>query len=192
MKILCKTVLLMQVLLSVASANGTMSDPISRVYQCREEGPQHLVSEACKAAAKKGAGLQQFYDWSDVSQEKLNANHKKTIADTELCSAGNARYAGLDLARDDWAYTSLKANEAYTFKYFESTPHDTEYFKYYITRDGYNPKKPLHWNDLELLCEEGEQKAESFHAKSCVMPDKVGKHIIYTIWKLSDEKKSIL
>jgi len=190
MKSILLALLTLSILSQTATANGTMSDPMSRVYQCREEGPQHLLSKACKAASKKGEGLQQFYNWSDISQMGADDNHIELIEDGNLCSGGNDEYAGLDLAQKNWPSTKIKANESYTFKFFESTPHKTKYFKYYITKDGFDVKKPLKWDDLELLCEEGEVEPDAFHSYSCVMPDKVGKHIIYTIWQLADNKKA--
>ena len=49
-----------------ASAHGTLSDPASRVYVCKQEDPENPKSAACKAAVA-AAGTQAFYDWNEVS-----------------------------------------------------------------------------------------------------------------------------
>jgi chitin-binding protein len=174
MKIVLSTLLSFIAFNELAVAHGTLIDPVSRVYQCRGEGPESPTSAACIAAGKEGVGPQQFYDWSAVAQGGANSDHKAVVPDGMLCSGGNEKYAGLDLARSDWKATSVTANEPYTFKFFESAPHQTKYFKYYITKDSYDLNTPLKWDDLELLCQEGASDSISNHEMTCTMPDKVG------------------
>jgi len=189
-KIVVSTFLSLITFNELAMAHGTMTDPISRVYQCREEGPETPSSAACIAASQEGVGPQQFYDWSAVAQGGANSNHKAVVADGMLCSGGTEKYAGLNLARSDWKATQVKANEPYTFKFFESAPHQTKYFKYYITKDSYDLTTPLGWDDLELLCEEGAQNSDANHEFTCTMPDKEGKHILYAVWQRSDSMEA--
>lgn len=176
-------------LTQVLFGHGSMIDPISRVYMCREEGPENPKSEACKAAKEVG-GAQQFYNWTAVSQGGANSNHKSVVPDGMLCSGGSESYAGLDIARTDWPATAVSANEEYTIKYFQTAPHATKYFKYYITKDSYDASEPLKWDDLELFCEEGAQPGESQHEVTCTMPNKTGKHILYSVWQRSDSMEA--
>src|SRR5689334_11676792 len=48
-----------------ALAHGSFQSPISRVYNCYLEGPEHPISAACQAAIALG-GTQAMYDWNGV------------------------------------------------------------------------------------------------------------------------------
>ena len=65
---------------TVASAHGTMSDPASRVYTCKNEGPENPKSDACKAAVAAG-GTQAFYDWNEVSLLDAGGRHRVVAVD---------------------------------------------------------------------------------------------------------------
>lgn len=84
-----------------AAAHGSMTDPVSRVAACYAEGPESPRSAACKAAVA-ASGTQAFYDWNAVNIANAAGKSKSLIPDGQLCSAGNTKYKGLDLARADW------------------------------------------------------------------------------------------
>ncbi|MEV4898505.1 lytic polysaccharide monooxygenase auxiliary activity family 9 protein [Nonomuraea sp. NPDC055795] len=129
-----------------ALAHGTMSNPPSRVYTCKNEGPETPKSDACKAAVAAG-GTQAYYDWNEVSLLEAGGRHRQIIPDGKLCSAGRDKYRGLDLQRADWPATQFSAGPR-TITYHASAPHSNSNFEFYITREGWNPTQPLRWSDL--------------------------------------------
>ncbi|WP_329387369.1 lytic polysaccharide monooxygenase [Streptomyces sp. NBC_01351] len=173
-----------------AAAHGSMTDPVSRVAACYAEGPESPRSAACKAAVA-ASGAQAFYDWNAVNIANAAGNHKALIPNGQLCSAGNDKYQGLDLARADWPASPMTAG-AHTFRYKGTAPHRGS-FELYVTKDGYDPSQPLKWSDLEpapfaKATDPGMQNGE--YVFSGTVPQKSGRHLIYSIWQRSDSPEA--
>ncbi|MCX5306890.1 lytic polysaccharide monooxygenase [Streptomyces sp. NBC_00160] len=173
-----------------AVAHGSMTDPVSRVAACYAEGPESPKSAACKAAVA-AAGTQPFYDWNAVNIANAAGNHRSLIPNGQLCSAGNDKYRGLDLARADWPASPMSAG-AHTFRYKGTAPHKGS-FELYVTKDGYDPTKPLAWSDLEpapfaKVTDPGMQNGD--YVFSGTVPNKSGRHLIYSIWQRSDSPEA--
>ncbi|MDX8029254.1 lytic polysaccharide monooxygenase [Lentzea sp. BCCO 10_0856] len=166
---------------TVASAHGTMSDPASRVYTCKNEGPENPKSDACKAAVAAG-GTQAFYDWNEVSLLDAGGRHRQIIPDGKLCSAGRDKYRGLDLQRADWPAKRVSAGSL-TVTYHASAPHSNSNFEFYITREGWSPTQPLRWSDLVHLQTFNNQNPTTFTNWTLNIPQRSGRHIIYSIWQ---------
>lgn len=131
-----------------ASAHGYVSSPKSRVIMCKENGIENPTLPACIAA--KNAGNVGFYSPQSIAIGGVKDNHAAVIPDGKICSAGVGGYAGLDLARTDWPVTQVQAGPR-EFVWTNTAQHRTMYFRYYITKQGYNPANPLKWSDLEHL-----------------------------------------
>ncbi|ADO75682.1 lytic polysaccharide monooxygenase [Stigmatella aurantiaca] len=176
-------------------AHGSMEVPISRVYNCYKEGPESPDSAACKAAVAAG-GTQAFYDWNGVRRGEANDQHRAQIPDGKLCSANNESFKALDLARSDWPARRIVpgSNGKFEFVYHVTAPHATKYFRFYVTRNGYNPSQPLKWSDLEAtpFCEATSLTPQnSRYRVSCPLPaGKQGRHLIYNIWQRSDSPEA--
>ncbi|MFD3329161.1 lytic polysaccharide monooxygenase [Streptomyces sp. NPDC058701] len=173
-----------------AAAHGSMTDPVSRVAACYAEGPESPRSAACKAAVA-ASGAQAFYDWNAVNIANAAGQSKSLIPDGQLCSAGNSKYKGLDLARADWPSSPMTAG-AHTFRYKGTAPHKGS-FELYVTKDGYDPAKPLKWSDLEAApflksTDPGMQNGD--YVFSGTVPKKTGRHLIYSIWQRSDSPEA--
>ncbi|UJW31370.1 lytic polysaccharide monooxygenase [Saccharothrix sp. AJ9571] len=164
-----------------ASAHGTLSNPPSRVYTCKEEGPETPESGACKAAVAAG-GTQPFYDWNEVSLLDAGGRHQEVVPDGKLCSAGRAKYRGLDLPRADWPATSV-APGPLTVTYHATAPHANSNFEFYVTRDGWRPDQPLRWADLVPLESFENQNPTTFTDWTVTLPQRSGRHILYSIWQ---------
>lgn len=164
-----------------AAAHGTMSDPQSRVYACKQQNPENPTNEACKAAIALG-GTQPFYDWNEVNLLTAAGRHRELIPDGKLCSAGRDKYRGLDLPRADWPAKRISAGPL-TIQYHATAPHANSNFEFYITRQGYTPTQPLRWADLELLQKFDNQNPSTFTNWTLQIPARTGRHIIYTIWQ---------
>ncbi|MET9345764.1 lytic polysaccharide monooxygenase auxiliary activity family 9 protein [Streptomyces termitum] len=175
---------------SPAAAHGSMTDPVSRVAACYAEGPESPTSAACKAAVA-ASGKQAFYDWNAVNIANAAGQHRQLIPDGKLCSAGNATYQGLDLPRADWPSTAM-ASGAHTFRYKGTAPHKGS-FELYVTKDGYDPAKPLKWSDLEakpFVTVTDPKMDNGDYVFQGTVPKKSGRHLIYSIWQRSDSPEA--
>jgi len=164
-----------------AAAHGTMSDPPSRVYVCKNEGPEAPRSAACQAAVAAG-GTQAFYDWNEVSLLDAGGRHREIIPDGRLCSAGREKYRGLDLQRSDWPAKRVSPGQL-TITYHATAPHANSNFEFYLTRSGWNPTMPLRWADLVHLQTFNNQNPSTFTNWTLNLPQRSGRHILYSIWQ---------
>ncbi|MEU2157934.1 lytic polysaccharide monooxygenase [Streptomyces sp. NPDC019396] len=173
-----------------AVAHGSMTDPVSRVSSCYAEGPESPESAACRAAVAT-SGAQAFYDWNEVNIANAAGNHRQLIPDGKLCSAGRDKYKGLDLPRADWPASKLTAGR-HTFRYKGTAPHKGS-FELYITKDGYDPSKPLTWSDLEKapFARVSDPKlVNGEYVFDGTVPNKSGRHLVYSIWQRSDSPEA--
>lgn len=178
-----------------ATAHGTMEVPISRVYGCYKEGPENPKSAAC-IAAKNAGGTQAMYDWNGVNQLPNGDDHQAVVPDGTLCGGGQEKFKGFNLARGDWPATAIApdANGNFEFVYNATAPHATKYFRYYVTKDGWNPQQALKWSDLVLFYSWNGTPpltGDKRYKMSVPLPKgKTGQHIIYTVWKRSDSQEA--
>ncbi|MER7400025.1 lytic polysaccharide monooxygenase [Streptomyces sp. NPDC000151] len=173
-----------------AAAHGSMTDPVSRISACYAEGPESPDSAACKAMVAAG-GVQALYDWNGVRDGAAGGQSRTRIPDGKLCSANSEEYKGLDLARDDWPAGPMTAG-AHTFRYKATAPHKGT-FELYLTKEGYDPRKPLKWSDLEAkpFAKVTDPTLTGgdyvFEGK---VPARSGRHLIYSIWQRSDSPEA--
>ncbi|KUN88670.1 lytic polysaccharide monooxygenase auxiliary activity family 9 protein [Streptomyces griseoruber] len=168
-----------------ALAHGAPTEPSSRVYGCSPEGTR-TGSAACKAAI--AANGTSFAAWDNLRVANVNGRDRQTIPDGRLCSGGLSAYKGLDLARADWPTTRLTPGGTLKMTYASTIPH-TGTFRLYLTKQGYDPTKPLTWDDLperpfaEVKDPTLSQGAYRFSAK--LPADRTGRQVLYTIWQNS-------
>lgn len=165
---------------SDASAHGYVSSPKSRVIQCKENGVENPTAPACIAA--KAAGNGGLYTPQEVAVGGVRDNHEFFIPDGRLCSVGRSNLFGMDLARSDWLATSVRPGPL-NFVWTNTAAHKTKYFRYYITREGYNHAQPLRWSDLELIHDSGLADQEAVSTHTVNLPARTGRHIVYSIWQ---------
>ncbi|MGA4842895.1 lytic polysaccharide monooxygenase auxiliary activity family 9 protein [Streptomyces sp. G45] len=173
-----------------AAAHGSMTDPVSRVAACFQEGPEAPRSAACKALVRAG-GTQPLYDWNEVNIANAAGKSREIIPDGKLCSAGNAKYKGLDLPRTDWPSTRLRAGK-HTFRYRATAPHKGT-FELYLTKPSYDPAKPLKWSDLQArpFAKVTDPKlVNGSYVFSGKVPARSGRHLVYSIWQRSDSPEA--
>ncbi|WP_271767850.1 lytic polysaccharide monooxygenase [Aquimarina algiphila] len=164
--------------------HGTVTNPPSRVWICFQEDPQSPDSPACEASII-GWGTQAFYDWNEVARMDAGGMHREIIADGNLASAGRPdKYGGLDQVRNDWVTTSVTPGP-YTVTWTNTAPHQTLYYEVYITKADWTPDQPLTWDSLELLTRTDPRPASATDNIDVVLPQRTGKHVIYSIWQRS-------
>lgn len=165
-------------------SHGTVTYPPSRVWICFLEDPESPDSPACQAAVISH-GTQAFYDWNEVARMDAFGMHQEIIMDGNLASAGRPdKYGGLDQVRDDWVATPVSPGP-FTVTWTNSAPHETLYFDVYITKADWTPDQPLTWDSLERLVRTEPRPAASVDNIDVVLPQRTGKHVIYSIWQRS-------
>ncbi|GAA4422109.1 lytic polysaccharide monooxygenase [Actinokineospora soli] len=185
-----------------AQAHGGMTFPATRTYACYVDGragggggdlnPQN---EACKAAVAI-SGKQPLWDWFGNLISLAGGRHREIIPDGELCGP-TTKYDGFTIAHANWPTTALQANAQVTFRYNAWAPHPGTWSQY-VTRDGWDPSQPLKWSDLEPapfnavtnppINGSGPEGAE--YTWPVTLPNKSGRHIIYSIWQRSDSPEA--
>ncbi|MFI7405124.1 lytic polysaccharide monooxygenase [Streptomyces sp. NPDC049541] len=169
-----------------AQAHGAPTDPVSRAYACSPDGGGNAQSAACKAAvAANGAP---FTFWDNLRVADVGGRDRQVIPDGKLCSGGLPAYKGLDLARSDWPSTTLKPGATLTMTYASTIPH-TGTFKLYLTKPGYDPKKPLTWAELPdrpfASVKDPALTNGAYRITAKLPSDRRGPHVLYTIWQNS-------
>ncbi len=170
-------------------AHGTVTSPPSRVWTCFEEGPETPESPACIASIE-AYGTQAFYDWNEVARMDADGMHRQIIPDGQLASAGRPdKYGGLDQVRSDWIATPVTPGP-FTVTWTMNAPHETLYFDVYITKESWTPDQPLTWDALELLVRTGPRPSSTRDDIDVILPQRKGKHVIYSIWQRSLSKEA--
>ncbi|TCB88763.1 chitin-binding protein [Micromonospora zingiberis] len=172
-----------------AAAQGAPSFPVSRSAACAPEG-RYVDTPACRAAVQEGAALR---EWDNVRVFGVDGRDRERIPDGELCSGGLSAYRGLDLARTDWPVTALTAGAEFDFRYQTTVPHKGT-FRVYLTRAGYVPTTKLTWAQVEtvpfLRVTDPPIRDGVYQMSGRLPADRVGRHVIYTIWQNSDTSDS--
>lgn len=170
-----------------ALAHGYISSPKSRVIMCAENGIENPTLPACIAA--KAAGNSGMYTPQEISVGGVKDDHQYYIPDGHLCSANRSNLFGLDLARTDWPVTKVSPGPQ-DFVWTMTAAHKTKYFRYYITREGYDFSQRLRWDDLDLIYDSGPADRQTSATHTVPLPYRTGKHIIYSIWQRDWETDS--
>jgi chitin-binding protein len=169
-----------------AQAHGAPTDPVGRVFACSPDGGSPSRSAACGAAvAANGAP---FTAWDNLRVANVNGRDRQTIPDGELCSGGLPAYKGLDLARSDWPSTRMAPGGTLTMRYVSTIPH-TGTFRLYLTKPGYDPTKPLTWDDLPerpfAQVTDPALTDGAYRITAKLPADRTGRQVLYTVWQNS-------
>jgi chitin-binding protein len=179
--------LLLTGLAAPAHAHGALDNPVSRVVACGPDGGRDAQSAACRAAVAVSGALP-FTNWDNLRVADVGGRDREVIPDGKLCSAGLPAYRGLDLPRADWPATRLTPGAAFGFTYRETIPHRGT-FRLYVTRDSYDPTRPLTWGDLEakpfLTATDPALTNGAYRMRGTLPAGKTGRHLIYTVWQNS-------
>ncbi len=166
-----------------AFGHGAPTQPISRTAACASGG-EDTGTAACVAARK--ANGQAFGSFDNLRVPNVNGADKSTIPDGKLCSGGLAAYQGLDLPRTDWPSTTLTAGGTFTVVYKATIPHEGN-FRIYLTKPGYDPTKPLGWNDLTsnpiLTVNQPALSGGAYRMSGKLPADRSGRHLLYIVWQ---------
>ncbi|NSL43151.1 lytic polysaccharide monooxygenase, partial [Streptomyces sp. 8P21H-1] len=134
-----------------------------------------------RAAAASGVAA-----FDNLRLAGVNGRDRQVVPDGRLCSGGLAAYRGLDLPRTDWPSTRLAPGAGLTLTYRSTIPH-TGTFRLFLTKDGYDPAKPLTWSDLPsepfATATDPELVDGAYRIRAELPSDRTGRHLIYTVWQ---------
>jgi predicted carbohydrate-binding protein with CBM5 and CBM33 domain len=179
---------------TTAQAHGAPSAPGSRTYLCFQDahwtgGDLEARNAACQQAIAEG-GKQPLWDWYGVGNGGAAGRARGYIPDGKLCSGDNPTYAAFDTPRADWPATHLTSGAEWTYR-FPTIDGHPGYFDLYITKDSYDPTKPLTWDDLEEMpfshfAADTPNEPGEFVWDVTLPEGKSGRHLIYNVWQRTD------
>ena len=184
---LCVALALSLLAASPALGHGSMESPPSRSYTCRFLTPDDPM---CQQAWE--ANAQALYDWMEVNLADAGDRHRELVPDGQLCSAGRAKYAALDVPSVGWPTTEIRPDNdgRFTFTFNAWVPHSTLYYRLYLTRDGWDPSTPVGWDDLDLVYDSGPWAAVDPVILRPPLPARSGQHLLYLVWQRDDSQEA--
>jgi chitin-binding protein len=162
--------------ISGASSHGYTDSPISRQLLCGN------------GTVRNCGDIQ----WEPQSVEGPKGFPSGGPADGKICAGGDSRFAQLDNMRNGgWPATKLTAGQSYNFRWQISARHATTDFRYYITKDGWDPTKPLTRAALDLqpflvVPYRGQLPAATVSHAGVIPSGKTGRHLILGVWTIAD------
>ncbi|RQT98789.1 N-acetylglucosamine-binding protein GbpA [Burkholderia cepacia] len=162
-----------------AFAHGYLSDPPSRNLMCSsKQGPAQNFN--CGSVT-----------WEPQSVEGKQGFPQAGAPDGQIASGGVVQFSELnEQSVDRWKTNDIKPG-AQQFKWTFTAPHVTKNFKYYLTKQGWNPNLPLTRDQFDLtpFCtvDGGMQKADAIGPHNCTIPsDRTGHHVMLSTWHVGD------
>ncbi|MEU2505465.1 lytic polysaccharide monooxygenase [Streptomyces sp. NPDC007863] len=161
---------------STANSHGYTDSPISRQKLCANGTVTNCGS----------------IQWEPQSVEGLKGFPAAGPADGTICAGGNSRFAQLDDPRGGaWPATRVTAGQSYSFRWQFTARHATTDFRYYITKNGWNPNSKLTRAQLDsqpfLTVPYNNQQPPSTLSHSGTIPaGKTGRHLILAVWTIAD------
>jgi chitin-binding protein len=158
----------------VASAHGYTNSPISRQKLCKDGG-----------AANCGAIV-----WEPQSVEGPKGFPASGPADGVICSGGVSRFAELDNPRNGtWPTTRVSAGSRNVTWNFTAR-HATTSYRYFITKQNWNPTQKLTRAALEStpftnVPKNGARPGET-ETHSIKIPSRSGRQLILAVWDIAD------
>ena len=188
-RLLSIIIIILLTIIQLAYPHGTVTSPVSRIYNCWQENPQNPESPPCIAAVISH-GTQPLYDWNEINQANANGEHELYVFDGNLASGGRPEtYGGMDQITTEWVATPVSPGP-FTITWTNTAPHATEYYDVYITKESWTSGQPLTWDSLELLVRTSPSSAANSVDIPVILPVRTGKHVIYSIWQRSDSPEA--
>ncbi|MBH5318457.1 lytic polysaccharide monooxygenase [Paenibacillus sp. GSMTC-2017] len=155
-----------------ASAHGYVQNPPSRGYLCNT-----TVNTNCGTAQYNPNDLEALKGWPAAGP-----------ADGQIASAAG-KYATLDAQSSTrWSKVNMTSGPQ-TFQWYLSAPHSTASWKYYITKQNWDPNAPLSRNSFELtpFCDIAYSGAPpTNYSSTCNVPARTGYQVILAVWEVSN------
>ncbi|MEU5161050.1 lytic polysaccharide monooxygenase [Streptomyces sp. NPDC020875] len=157
-----------------ANSHGYTESPISR-------------QKLCANGTVKNCGSIQ---WEPQSVEGLKGFPAAGPADGAICAGGNGRFSELDDPRGG-AWPATKVNSgSFTFSWRFTARHRATDFKYFITKQGWDPNSKVTRASLDsqpfLTVPYGGVQPPETLSHTGTLPSRSGKHVIVAVWTVYD------
>ncbi|MFD0590970.1 lytic polysaccharide monooxygenase [Paenibacillus sp. GCM10027627] len=155
-----------------SSAHGYVQNPPSRGYLCNT-----TVNTGCGDARYNPHNLEALKGWPAAGP-----------ADGQIASAAG-RYPLLDAQTSSrWSKVSMTAGPR-TFQWSLSAAHSTASWKYYITKQNWDPNAPLTRDQFDLVpfCNiPYTGSPPNPYSSTCNVPARTGYQVILAVWEVAD------
>jgi len=172
------TLMALNLPLESVSAHGYVSNPPARGWLCKQGG-------------NTGCGPVQ---WEPQSLEGFSGFPGTGPADGRIASAGLTQFRELnEQTSSRWSRTPIQAGPlAFTWNF--TANHVTRNWRYYITRDGWNPNLPLSRSSFEsapfCTANGNQQRPPMTLVHDCHVPARTGYQVILAVWEVGDTPMS--
>ncbi|WP_130799145.1 lytic polysaccharide monooxygenase auxiliary activity family 9 protein [Streptomyces otsuchiensis] len=159
-----------------ANSHGYTTSPTSRQAHCAQGAMDNCGSIV----------------WEPQSVEGPKGFPQAGPADGSICSGGLSQFRQLDEPRNgSWPTTQLQAGAGFSFNWTITAAHSTTNFRYFVTKDGWNPNTPLTRADLEpqpfmTVPMNGQQPNWTERHQGSLPTQKSGRHMILAVWDVHD------
>ena len=111
--------------------------------------------------------------------------------DGQLCSAGKQQFGQLDDPRGGtWPAAPVTAGQTVQARWTNTASHPTRDYRYFVTKDGWDPTKPLTREQLEpapfAVQDYGGRTPGTTESHPITLPHKKGKQVIVGVWDIAD------
>jgi len=158
----------------VASAHGYIESPKSRSYQCRQTG---------------GCGAVQYEPQSVEGPDRFPESGAR---DGKIASGDSGRFGTLDEQSENrWPRQKMSSGPN-TFTWHLTAAHFSRDWRYYITKEGWDPNAPISRSQFDLtpFCTNGNSRPGTKESHSCNVPQRTGYHLILGVWDVGDTSNS--
>ncbi|GAA1508113.1 chitin-binding protein [Agromyces terreus] len=146
-------------------------------------------SELVARQAMPGNGDIGLVQYEPQSLEAPGGFPETGPADGHLASAGIAQFSELDeQTATRWAKNEITPGP-HRFGWTYTAPHNTDQWRYYITKNGWNPNEPLKRSSFELLqvVAHDHSAANTNPVHTITIPsDHSGYHVVLAVWEVWD------
>lgn len=158
-----------------ASAHGYTNSPTSRAYHCN-------LGNATDCGP---------IQWEPWSVEGPKGFPEAGPENGTICAGGLGQFAQLDDPRGGgWPTTDVPSGGSFDFKWHITAAHSTTSFRYFVTKDGWDPNQPLTRDALDLapfLTVDGNnEQPPNDVTHTGTLPNKSGHHLILSVWDIAD------
>ncbi|MCS3433907.1 putative carbohydrate-binding protein with CBM5 and CBM33 domain [Klebsiella sp. BIGb0407] len=157
--------------------HGFIDSPPSRAFLCSGSGGN----------LNKNCGPVQY---EPQSVEGLKGFPERGPADGKIASGGNSTFNALNEQTSERWYKYPVESGVNTFSWTLTAAHSTTSWRFFITKQNWDPNKPLVRADFDLtpFCEQfdnGRVPASNVRIE-CNVPDRTGYQVILGVWDIAD------
>ncbi|WP_421282073.1 N-acetylglucosamine-binding protein GbpA [Aeromonas taiwanensis] len=161
-----------------ALAHGYISQPESRNYLCKTGG-----NIQCGAI-----------QWEPQSLEAPSGFPAGGPADGQIASAGHPQFGELNAQTSDrWTKRNVQAGP-FAISWTFTANHATRNWRYYLTRQDWNPNQPLTRDSFDLVpfcvIDGGMVQPPKQVTHNCTLPERTGYQLILGVWEVGDTTNS--